>query len=88
MEFDTLRMARLAFGLWLRCGPFNHPEEGTGAVPTEIATEGKAEITAYLRVGNGFPSPREAVADRMGVSPSTVSNYCSDVRWSPARNNG
>jgi hypothetical protein len=43
-----------------------------GAVPTKIATEGKAEIAAYLRVRNGFPSPREAVADRMSVSPSTV----------------
>jgi hypothetical protein len=81
MEFETFQMARLAFGLWETCGPFAQPEGN--AIPLEVATEGQAAIAAYLRVGNGYPNSREYVADKMGVTPQTVSNYCNQIRWSP-----
>lgn len=83
MDFEEFKMARLAFGLWEQCGPFNGPEEGVGAVPTEIAVEGQAAIGAYLRVGNGRPRTRDYVAHTMDVSKQTVSNYCNRVRWKP-----
>jgi len=80
MVFEDFLLARLAFGLWDRCGPFNQPE-GT-AVPVEIATDGQDAVAAYLRLGNGYPNSREYVADKMGVTKQTVSNYCNRVRWS------
>ena len=81
MEFDTFRMARLAYGLWDRCGPFDQPEGR--AVPIEIAADGQAAVAAYLRVGNGYPNSRRYVAQQMDVAEQTVSNYCSKVRWDP-----
>jgi len=81
MEFDTFRMARLAYGLWERCGPFVQPEGF--AIPIEVATDGQAAIGAYLRLGNGFPNTRSYVAEQMDVTEQTVSNYCNRVRWTP-----
>lgn len=81
MAFDTFRMARLAFGLWETCGPFNQPEGS--AIPVEVATTGQAAIGAFLRLGNGYPKSRAYVAEKMGVTEQTVSNYCNRMRWSP-----
>lgn len=81
MAFDQFQMARLAFGLWERCGPFTQPEGS--AVPIEVATSGQEAIGAYLRVGNGYPKSRTYVAEKMDVTEQTVSNYCNRVRWSP-----
>jgi hypothetical protein len=81
MTFDSLIMARLAYGLWVDCGPFTQPEGN--AVPVEVATSGQESVAAYLRLGNGFPNNRQYVAERMGVRENTVSNYCNRVRWTP-----
>jgi hypothetical protein len=81
MTFETFQMARLAFGLWERCGPFTQPEGG--AIPVEVATSGQEAIGAYLRLGNGYPKSREYVAEKMDITPATVSNYCNRVRWKP-----
>jgi len=81
MEFDEFQMARLAFGIWEKCGPFNQPEGD--AIPIEVATAGQEAIGAYLRVGNGYPNSREYVAEKMDVTEQTVSNYCNRARWSP-----
>lgn len=83
MTFVNFRKARLAYGLWQQCGPFDQPEEGLRAVPIEIATEGQAAIAAYLRVGNGRPRSRQYVSHEMDVSKQTVSNYCNRVAWRP-----
>jgi hypothetical protein len=77
--YDDFRMARLAYGLWSRCGPFNHPEGH--AVPVEVATDSQAAIAAYLQVGNGYPNSRDYVADKMDVTKQTVSNYCQKIRY-------
>ena len=82
MTFDSLNMARLAYGLWVDCGPFTQPEGN--AVPVEIATSGQESVAAYLRIGNGYPNSRQYVAERMSVAKSTVSNYCNRVRWEPS----
>jgi len=82
MTFDSLNMARLAYGLWVDCGPFSQPEGN--AVPIEIATSGQESVAAYLRVGNGYQNSRQYVAERMGVAKSTVSNYSNRVRWEPS----
>jgi DNA-binding CsgD family transcriptional regulator len=81
MTFDNLSLAALAFGLWERCGPFNQPEGN--AIPIEIATDGQAAIAAYLRLGNGYPNPRSYVAEQMGITKQTVSNYCNRIKWKP-----
>lgn len=82
MTFDSLNMARLAYGLWVDCGPFTQPE--SNAVPVEVATSGQESVAAYLRIGNGYPNSRQYVAERMSVAKSTVSNYCNRVRWEPS----
>lgn len=78
--FDSFSDARLAFGLWQRCGPWNDPDRGD-AVPIEVATDGKAAIAAYLRAGKGRVMSRAYVAKQLGVSKQTVSNYWNRVRW-------
>lgn len=83
MRFDSFRMARLAYGLWKRCGPIHQPE-GRG-VPVEVATDGQAAVCAYIRLGDGYPLARGAVAQKMDISKQTVSNYCSDISWKPGR---
>ena len=75
MELEKFREARLAYGLWLKCGPFNQPEGG--AVPREIATDGMDAVTAYIHLNNGFPLAREATADICGVAKQTVSDRLS-----------
>jgi len=82
MVFDQFSMARLAYGLWERCGPFGHPKGQ--AIPIEVATDSQAAIAAYLRVGNGYPNSRGYVAEQMGLTEQTVSNYCNRVRWTPS----
>jgi hypothetical protein len=82
MAFDSLNMARLAYGLWADCGPFTQPEGN--AVPVEVATSGQESVAAYLRLGNGYPNSRQYVAKQMGVVENTVSNYCNRVRWEPS----
>lgn len=82
MTFEEFRTARLAFGLWVECGPFHQPES-SNSVPVEVAAAGKAYLAAYLRIGNGYPLARSAVADKIGVTDQTVSNYCNRVRWTP-----
>lgn len=81
MVFDRFQMARLAFGLWQKCGPFTQPEGNS--IPIEVATAGQEAIGAYLRLGNGYPNSREYVSEKMDVTEQTVSNYCNRVRWSP-----
>jgi len=82
MSFDSLNMARLAYGLWVDCGPFSQPEGD--AVPVEVATSGQESIAAYLRIGSGYPNSRQYVASQMDVRENTVSNYCNRVRWEPS----
>jgi hypothetical protein len=82
MAFDSLNMARLAYGLWVDCGPFTQPEGN--AVPVEVATSGQESVASYLRIGNGYPNSRQYVAERMSVAKSTVSNYSNRVRWEPS----
>jgi len=81
LTFDSLNMARLAYGLWVDCGPFSQPEGD--AVPVEVATSGQESIAAYLRLGDGYPNARQYVASQMDVRENTVSNYCNRVRWEP-----
>lgn len=81
-SYESLKDAQLAFGLWLRCGPFIAPESGR-SIPVEVATDGQAAIASYLLVGRGTTSPRRYVAEKMGVTEQTVSNYANRVRWSP-----
>lgn len=77
------REARLAFGLWIRCGPFTDPEGR--AVPYEIATDGQDAVTAYVHLNNGHPLERGATASICGVEVQTVSDRLSRVRWRPDR---
>lgn len=81
MEFDKFREARLAFGLWIRCGPFDHPEGN--AVPYSVATDGQDAITAFIHLNGGFPLERSATASICGVVEQTVSDRLSRVRWKP-----
>lgn len=83
-EYDRIEDARLAFGLWRLCGPWMTPESGL-SVPVEVATQGQAAIAAYLLVGRGTIKSRQYVADQMGVSKQTVSNYANRIRWSADR---
>lgn len=78
--FDSFRDARLAYGLWQRCGPWDDPDRGD-AVPIEVAADGKAALAAYLRAGKGRAMPRVYVAKQLDVSKQTVSNYWNRVRW-------
>lgn len=81
LEFDSFTDARAAFGLWQSCGPFDEWGQ-TDSVPLPVATAGQAEIGTYLYLGaDGSTRGREEVADLMGVSKATVSNYLSRVRW-------
>lgn len=77
--YDTFRTARLAFGLWQSCGPFDEPEGG--AIPTEVATAGMPYIAAYLSVNAN--RGRESIAEQMDVTAKTVSDYWTIVRWTP-----
>jgi hypothetical protein len=85
MEFKNFVDARLAFGLWQRCGPWTEPE--TSAVPEPIATAGIDAITAYLYIGPvpGETSTRESVARRFDVQEQTISDRLSRVRWKPEK---
>jgi len=82
LEFEKFVNARLAFGLWLQCGPFDQPESSK-AVPREIATDGQDAVTAYLHLNNGFPLARAATANICDVTEQTVSDRLSRVRWKP-----
>lgn len=84
MEFDKFQDARLAFGLWLRCGPFHEPEGG--AVPKEVATDGQDAVTAYIYLNKGHPLARSGVASICDVTEQTVSDRLSRVRWTPSEN--
>lgn len=76
-DFDEFRDARMAYGLWQSCGPF--PFYSTDrAVPIEVAAAGKPAIGGYLYLH--FRSRRK-VADELGISTATVSNYLSQLRW-------
>lgn len=78
-KYDALRDARLAFGLWQACGPFDEPEGG--AIPVEVATAGRPYIAAYMRTT--MERSRESIAKQMDVNADTVSDYWSRVRWTP-----
>ena len=82
-EYDRFRDAKLHFGLWRLVGGFDRPERGSlQFVPTNVATDGKPAIAAwlYLQGGYGSPGSRRQVADRLGVSEHTVSKYLTSVR--------
>jgi hypothetical protein len=81
MRFNSLNQARLAYGLWIEYGPFAEPE--SSAIPVDVAVGGQEAIAAYLRVNGGHMNSRSYVAERMGVTEGTVSNYCNRVRWTP-----
>lgn len=76
-EFEQFRDARAAYGLWQDCGPFLWFDHDR-AVPVEVAREDKPAIGTYLYL---IHRSRERVADELGVSTSTVSNYLSQTRW-------
>lgn len=78
-RYEKFYDAKLAYGLWIECGPFAEP---TGkAIPREVATHSQAAIAAYLRVNNGRLNTRGYVADVMGIEEQTVANYCSKISW-------
>lgn len=82
-RYESVRDARLAAGVWLEAGPFTDPEHGR-AVPLKVAAAGRRCLAAYLRLGgSGELRPREWVGEQLEVTPLTVSEYCSDVRWAP-----
>jgi len=84
MEFSEFRNARLAFGLWDRCGPFTEPEGS--AVPRPIATDGQAAVTAWIYLQGGLPGETgtaAATAEIVGVATQTVRNRLTDIRWKP-----
>ena len=87
MEFEKFLNARLAFGLWLRCGPFDQPESSR-AVPREVAIDGQDAVTAYIHLNNGYPLARAATASICDVTEQTVSDRLSRVRWSPSETEG
>lgn len=84
--YDQFDNAKLAFGLWAECGPFDEPQQDT-AIPLEVATHGQPAIAAYLRVNGGYPKSRRSVAELMGIEPQTVSNYCGKITWRPPNHN-
>lgn len=81
MEFDRFADARVAFGLWVACGPFAQPEGS--AVPLAVARRGQDYITAYYYLNNGIPRPRAAVARQFDIAKQTVSDRLRRVRWTP-----
>lgn len=85
MEFEKFFNARLAYGLWLRCGPFDQPES-SNAVPRKVATDGQDAITAYIHLNNGYTLARPATASICDVTEQTVSDRLSRVRWTPSDN--
>jgi hypothetical protein len=82
MTFQSEKDARLMFGLWLRTGGFSTGESPSQYVPVEIVREGRDAVAAYLLVGTGVKNSRVFVAQKLGVTDQTVSNYANRVRWS------
>ena len=82
MEFSKLLDARLAFGLWVRCGPFVQPESGR-SIPVEVAVDGQDAVTAWVHLNNGAVLSRAGTASVVGVTEQTVSDRLSRVRWRP-----
>lgn len=81
-EFSEFVNARLAFGLWERCGPFDL--DVAPAVPVSIAAAKTADLAAWRYLAPDLLDTRNTavVADDLGLSrKSSVSNYLNDVRW-------
>lgn len=81
VTFEKFVDARVAFGLWQRCGPYDR--ETDGAVPREIATDVQDTVTAHIYLDGGEPLARSNVADICGISEQTVSDRLTRVRWTP-----
>lgn len=84
--YDQVDNAKLAFGLWAICGPFDEPQQDN-AIPLKVATHGQAAIAACRRVNSGYPKSRHSVAELMGIEPQPVSNYCGKITWRPPNHN-
>lgn len=80
--FAKEKDARLFFGMWVATGGFTTGESPTKNVPLAVASEGKDVLAAYLLVGTGVRNSRAWVAQKLGVSEQTVSNYANRVRYS------
>ncbi|ADD03833.1 uncharacterized protein Nmag_0241 [Natrialba magadii ATCC 43099] len=74
---ESLHKARVFRALYEGLGGFEL-EERRGAVPTGVACAGKAAIAAYLYTVQQM-RPRD-IAEDIGVSKRTVSQYISDVK--------
>lgn len=78
-QYDHFRDARLCFGLRQEVGDYT--VHASSAIPQPVAIEGKQAVAAYYRAE--YMRSRESVASTMGISPETVSNHWTRMRWSP-----
>jgi hypothetical protein len=77
--FEKFSDARVAFGLWQRCGPYERSV--APAVPPVVATDDKKAITAHLYLNGGDPRPHSEVAELCEVSEQTVYDRLASIRW-------
>lgn len=81
--FEQWKNATLFFGLWLETNGWRdkHPTSGARSIPVEVVSAGMDCVAAYMLVGTGIINSRQYVADELGVTEQTVSNYCNRVRF-------
>jgi hypothetical protein len=77
--FDSLREARLLYGLRMETGDYH--VHASGDIPVEVAVAGKEAVAAFLRAELEYS--RSGIADKMNVSKQTISNYWNRMRWTP-----
>lgn len=81
-EFSKFVDARLAFGLWQRCGPFDL--DVAPAVPLDIAKDTKPALAAWVKLRPERENRTRSLAqtaDQLGISKQPVSNYLSEIRY-------
>lgn len=81
VRFKNETDARLYVGLWAETGGFDTPETPSKYVPVPVVRAGQEAVAAYLLIGYGVKNSRQMVAQKLGVSKQTVSNYATRIRW-------
>lgn len=75
-EQSSEKVARLWFDLYRLVDGFSKPERG--AIPHDVALEGRPAIACWLYAVEGYSS--EDVAEKLDVKRRTVWDYFSEIR--------
>ncbi|WP_133305174.1 hypothetical protein [Halonotius pteroides] len=78
-QYDQFRDARLCYGLRQTVGDYT--VHASSAIPQPVAIAGKQAVSSYYRAE--YMRSRDSVASTMGITPQTVSNHWTRMRWSP-----